>query len=170
MSDNIVVDWLKSVKLELYTDAFLDNGYDELEVCKQIGEADLDAIGVHNGVHREILLNAVTRLREEGGASVYFTLEEQEDCDKTVNDQREAVKSPRKGSVRHGTPKGQAPEPPPPNLEQLRNFINDKLRRDGVDLTGPPYTKQVYSNTICWYHVFIYNLFKTKLSCLLSHT
>ena len=72
---NIVVDWLRSLNLLHYTQAFLDNGYDDLEVCKQIGSVDLDAIDVRNQLHREALLNAVKVLREEGGTNVYFTLE-----------------------------------------------------------------------------------------------
>ncbi|GFR61978.1 sterile alpha motif domain-containing protein 5 [Elysia marginata] len=75
-SNSIVEDWLRSVGLVQYTQAFLDNGYDDLEVCKQIGEDDLAAIGVAGGEHRDQLLGAVKVLREEGGAAVYFTLEE----------------------------------------------------------------------------------------------
>lgn len=73
---NIVEDWLRSLKLVQYTQAFLDNGYDDLEVCKQIGEEDLDAIAVRKESHRDRLLQAVQTLREEGGTAVYFTLEE----------------------------------------------------------------------------------------------
>ncbi|XP_035206756.1 uncharacterized protein LOC118181679 isoform X2 [Stegodyphus dumicola] len=78
MSDtNIVSEWLRAMHLGQYADSFIDNGYDDLEICKQIGEPDLDAIGVTNGAHREIIRRAVRRLIEEGGTSVYFTLEEQ---------------------------------------------------------------------------------------------
>lgn len=77
--NNIVEDWLRSLNLVHYTQAFIDNGYDDLEVCKQIGEADLDAINVRKPSHREKLLHAVQVLREEGGTAVYFTLEETED-------------------------------------------------------------------------------------------
>lgn len=73
---SIVEDWLRSLNLVQYTQAFIDNGYDDLEVCKQIGEDDLDAIGVRKDSHREALLQAVQALREEGGTAVYFTLEE----------------------------------------------------------------------------------------------
>ncbi|XP_060076215.1 SAM and SH3 domain-containing protein 1-like isoform X2 [Ylistrum balloti] len=144
MSDNIIVDWLKSVRLELYTQAFLDNGYDELEVCKQIGEADLDAIGVHNGVHREILLQAVTRLREEGGTSVYFTLENTDvprKCVKNGTEQSKSVKlGTRSASSRRGLPKA-GDDIPYKTLEQLRKCIGDKLVKDGIDLACPPYIK-----------------------------
>ena len=75
MEANIVENWLFSLNLVEYTQAFLDNGYDDLEICKQIGFADLDAIGVQEVAHREHILHAVRRLREQGGATVYFTLE-----------------------------------------------------------------------------------------------
>ncbi|XP_078261658.1 LOW QUALITY PROTEIN: SAM and SH3 domain-containing protein 1a [Rhinoraja longicauda] len=77
MGTNIVLEWLKSLKLTQYGESFLDNGYDDLEVCKQIGEPDLDAIGVESPGHRHLINAAVARLREEEetGAVVYFTLE-----------------------------------------------------------------------------------------------
>ncbi|KAF2895056.1 hypothetical protein ILUMI_11117 [Ignelater luminosus] len=75
-NSNIVTEWLRSLHLGQYADSFIDNGYDDLEICKQVGDPDLDAIGVFNPVHRSILLQSVRSLREEGAASVYFTLEE----------------------------------------------------------------------------------------------
>ena len=76
MSSNIVVEWLRSLHLGQYSESFIDNGYDDLEICKQVGDPDLDAIGVFNPSHRNRLLQSVRTLREEGAASVYFTLEE----------------------------------------------------------------------------------------------
>lgn len=76
MEETIVGEWLRSLHMEQYTDSFIDNGYDDLEICKQIGAPDLDAIGVVNPGHRSALLGAVMLLREEGAASVYFTVEE----------------------------------------------------------------------------------------------
>ncbi|XP_076372740.1 uncharacterized protein LOC143257621 isoform X2 [Tachypleus tridentatus] len=75
--ENIVEEWLRSFHLNQYAESFLDNGYDDLEICKQIGEADLDGIGVTDGTHRQQILRAVRKLLEQGGAAVYFTLEEQ---------------------------------------------------------------------------------------------
>ena len=75
MEANIVENWLRSLGLVQYTQAFLDNGYDDLEVCKQIGPADLDAIGVRRPDHRGDVLHAVRRLLEHGGTAVYFTLD-----------------------------------------------------------------------------------------------
>ena len=80
MASNIVVEWLRSLHLGQYSESFIDNGYDDLEICKQIGDPDLDAIGVFNQTHRARLLQSVKTLREEGAASVYFTLEESNDC------------------------------------------------------------------------------------------
>ncbi|XP_022919887.2 uncharacterized protein [Onthophagus taurus] len=76
MSCNIVAEWLRSLHLGQYAESFIDNGYDDLEICKQVGDPDLDAIGVFNPQHRGRLLQSVRTLREEGAASVYFTLEE----------------------------------------------------------------------------------------------
>ncbi|KAJ8927779.1 hypothetical protein NQ314_019716 [Rhamnusium bicolor] len=76
MAGNIVAEWLRSLHLGQYAESFIDNGYDDLEICKQVGDPDLDAIGVFNPVHRSRLLQSVRTLREEGAASVYFTLEE----------------------------------------------------------------------------------------------
>ncbi|XP_042896263.1 SAM and SH3 domain-containing protein 1 isoform X1 [Parasteatoda tepidariorum] len=77
MSDqNIVREWLKYLDLELYYESFVDNGYDDLEMCKQIGEPDLDAIGVRQSEHRQLIHEAVRTLLEQGGTSVYISLEE----------------------------------------------------------------------------------------------
>ena len=72
--NNIVREWLRTLDLTDYCQSFLDNGYDELETCKQIGRDDLDAIGVRDPHHRLELLRAVSRLKAEGGTAVYFTL------------------------------------------------------------------------------------------------
>jgi hypothetical protein len=63
MACNIVVEWLRSLQLQQYADSFLDNGYDDLEICKQVGDPDLDAIGVLNPQHRLVLLQSVRALR-----------------------------------------------------------------------------------------------------------
>nr|XP_023842812.1 sterile alpha motif domain-containing protein 5-like [Salvelinus alpinus] len=75
---SLVYEWLQTIQLPQYLEAFVDNGYDDLEVCKQIGDADLDAIGVHSQHHRQKVLNAVKKLREEDkkkAPGLYFTLE-----------------------------------------------------------------------------------------------
>ncbi len=75
MDENIVENWLRSLDLVHYTQAFIDNGYDDLEICKQVGDADLDAIEVFNTEHRTTILEAVDRLRQYGGTHVYFILD-----------------------------------------------------------------------------------------------
>ena len=84
MEDTIVGEWLKSLQLDEHTESFIDNGYDDLEICKQISAPDLDAIGVIETEQRSVLLEAVTRLREDGAASVYFTVEEAQAARGTV--------------------------------------------------------------------------------------
>lgn len=79
----LVEDWLKHLGYTEYTQSFIDNGYDDIEVCKQIGSADLDAIGVVNQRHRKLILEAVLQLsRQNDGEHVgsiqkpmYFILE-----------------------------------------------------------------------------------------------
>lgn len=36
MSSNIVSEWLRSLHLAQYAESFVDNGYDDLEICKQV--------------------------------------------------------------------------------------------------------------------------------------
>ena len=73
-SSSIVQEWLSFLQLPHYAAAFLDNGYDDLETVKQIGPADLDAVGVVSVHHRAFLLDAVRVLREQGAAWVYLLL------------------------------------------------------------------------------------------------
>lgn len=39
VNTNIVVEWLKSLHLAQYAESFLDNGYDDLEICKQVKQS-----------------------------------------------------------------------------------------------------------------------------------
>ena len=147
MADSIVEEWLRSLQLIHYTQDFLDNGYDDLEVCKQIGNPDLDAIGVTVKEHREIILEAVKNLQEEGGISVYFTLEEREApvieseyCEQQIQgavgfDRAETLE--RCYSHPPTFPRG-------PRLRtyprlQLAAIIRDKLAEDDIKLHEDPY-------------------------------
>ncbi|KAH9505577.1 Sterile alpha motif domain-containing protein 5 [Bulinus truncatus] len=162
-SNSIVEDWLRSVDLVQYTQSFLDNGYDDLEVCKQIGEDDLDAIGVPKDEHREKLMRAVKVLREEGGAAVYFTLEECDTCqsgDETeVGEGHDDDPCPSSvcgvvvsGHVKQGGgavrldayDMGKTTLVTYPKV-QLKLILRDKLVEDNIDLAGPPFTT---SNTL----------------------
>lgn len=90
-SSNIVTEWLTFLQLGQYAREFLDNGYDELEIVKQIGPEDLDAIGVISIHHRSFLLDAVRVLREQGAAWVYLLLGAQERVDQEYYDSGDRV-------------------------------------------------------------------------------
>ena len=63
-----VETWLEGLGLAVYTEAFLDNGYDPQELCANIKPEDLDAIGVENERHRTLIFAEAGRLREEARA------------------------------------------------------------------------------------------------------
>lgn len=165
MASNIVVEWLRSLHLGQYSESFIDNGYDDLEICKQIGDPDLDAIGVFNQKHRARLLQSVKTLREEGAASVYFTLEETVDnsCDnisskssRTSSDRPPSDKETQRASPTASSSSGGqeltkfADEYEEGKAElvriprmQLRMLLQEKLRHDGIRLACQPYTTPV---------------------------
>ena len=128
-----VEDWLRSLGFIHYTQAFLDNGYDELDICKEIGKEDLDAIGVRNFKDRTDILNAVERLKQSGTA-VYFVLEGNADSESlAAQPERESY---------------------PPI--QLKMMLRDKLEEDKIDLTALPYTLPV---STCWFILlFIFSI------------
>lgn len=72
MPESVVSFWLGFLHMDQYTQEFLDNGYDDLETVKQVGPADLDAIGVSDHNHRAFLLDAIRVLREHGAVWVYL--------------------------------------------------------------------------------------------------
>lgn len=154
MTDNIIEDWLKSINLEIYTEPFIDNGYDELEVCKQIGKPDLDAIGVTNETHRQIILQAVTKIKEEGATSVYFTLESTEVAviEPNLTEKQgpsnhrhsanaEALRPPSRVTCEAGGGPEEMVTIYP--RAQLRMILRDILVQDNIDLLSPPYTRRV---------------------------
>lgn len=117
---NIVCEWLKALGLSQYAASFLDNGYDDLEICKQVGDPDLDAIGVHNPSHRHRLLKSVRQLREKGAASVYFQ----------IND---PLLLDPDGLERDNSPM----------FNDIDRIILEQLEADGVCLTAHPYSSPV---------------------------
>ncbi|CAM5133183.1 unnamed protein product [Natator depressus] len=163
MCTNIVYEWLKTLQLSQYAESFVDNGYDDLEVCKQIGDPDLDAIGVSVPHHRRRILEAVVRLKEEDetAAGLYFTLEPQQQQGSPspspeiytshLVEQYEA-KAWREPSSRHrqgnqGTLRSQKLGPRSKELViypklKLKIMIRDKLIRDGINLSKPPYSNK----------------------------
>lgn len=137
-NSNIVVEWLRSLHLAQYAESFIDNGYDDLEICKQVGEPDLDAIGVLNPTHRTRLLASVRTLREEGAASVYFTLEEAAAAQDWAKEQ-DRDQEPR---YRDEYEEGKAELVKIPRV-QLRVLLRDKLAKDGIRLSLQPYSTTV---------------------------
>lgn len=125
-TSNIVCEWLRALGLAQYAESFLDNGYDDLEICKQVGDPDLDAIGVLNPQHRHKLLKSVRQLREKGAASVYFML----------NSDINALS----GSSEYLSGRDS------PQLNGLDALIIEQLNADGIRLTAHPYSTPVRTN------------------------
>ena len=166
MAGNIVAEWLRSLHLGQYSESFIDNGYDDLEICKQVGDPDLDAIGVFNPVHRSRLLQSVRTLREEGAASVYFTLEESaavhEEClcdNVSARSSRTSSGRSEKEAGGRNTPaasdsgqevakyldeyeEGKAELVKIPRM-QLKMLLREKLAHDGIRLSCQPYSTPV---------------------------
>lgn len=142
---NIVCEWLKALGLSHYAASFLDNGYDDLEICKQVGDPDLDAIGVQNPSHRHKLLKSVRLLREKGAASVYFQIK---DPNATIDiDGLERDNSPL--------------------LMDLEMMVAEQLEADSVYLTAHPYSTPV-STLICFLLIYSLMRYLWKLRALLS--
>ncbi|XP_075971821.1 shal K[+] channel interacting protein isoform X3 [Anticarsia gemmatalis] len=143
-SGNIVVEWLRSLHLGQYAESFIDNGYDDLEICKQVGEPDLDAIGVLNPAHRQRLLHSVRSLREEGAAAVYFTLEEaaaaRDSCrceEEARKEQATAAVEPAKYADEYEEGKAELVKIP---RMQLKRLLRERLAQDGIRLSLQPYS------------------------------
>ncbi|XP_056624610.1 SAM and SH3 domain-containing protein 1 isoform X3 [Triplophysa dalaica] len=152
----IVYEWLKTLQLCQYVESFVDNGYDDLEVCKQIGDPDLDAIGVLTPHHREKVLRAVERLRDEDKKvkpGLYFTLEPlphgtyphtshfsdcRQKCTKSwVNSTWDKPRSGLSGDIK--ALEDHEAQVVYPKLK-LKIMIRDKLVKDGIDLCKMPFS------------------------------
>ena len=77
--ENIVSVWLRFLNIEKYTEQFIDNGYDDLETVKLMGEEDHKAIGIDNQKDEDMILHSVKILREQGAAWVYLLLGDEEE-------------------------------------------------------------------------------------------
>ncbi|XP_041106233.1 SAM and SH3 domain-containing protein 1-like isoform X3 [Polyodon spathula] len=166
MSTNIVYEWLKTLHLCQYVESFVDNGYDDLEVCKQIGDPDLDAIGVFLPHHRNKIHDAVKRLKEEEketATGLYFTLEPEipptpgiytchkiDQCESKVRGGKSrtepSVAKVGRNPGYRGTSRNQQLSTSKelvtyPKLK-LKIMIRDKLIRDGINLSKPPYSNK----------------------------
>uniref|UniRef100_A0A8C6WGC7 Sterile alpha motif domain-containing protein 5 n=1 Tax=Neogobius melanostomus TaxID=47308 RepID=A0A8C6WGC7_9GOBI len=148
----IVYEWLKTLQLAQYVEAFVDNGYDDLEVCKQIGDPDLDAIGVYVPHHRQRVHEAVRRLKDEAketASGLYFTLEPMmPPAASTAAAAPHGERAERRnggyvmGAQRNLTLGNRRDVVVYPKLK-LKIMIRDKLIRDGVNLARPPYSNKV---------------------------
>nr|XP_055042811.1 SAM and SH3 domain-containing protein 1a isoform X6 [Misgurnus anguillicaudatus] len=162
---NIVYEWLKTLQLCQYVEAFVDNGYDDLEVCKQIGDPDLDAIGVFIPHHRQRIHDAVKRLKDddkETATGLYFTLEPMAPVSPVypsrISEQYESRLRGSKswteqssdrarrnvgymGAHRNLTLGNRKELEVYPKLK-LKIMIRDKMIRDGINLARPPYSNK----------------------------
>ncbi|KAK2884126.1 hypothetical protein Q8A67_017763 [Cirrhinus molitorella] len=162
---NIVYEWLKTLQLCQYVEAFVDNGYDDLEVCKQIGDPDLDAIGVFIPHHRQRIHDAVQRLKDhdkETATGLYFTLEPMppvsplytsrmaEQCESRLRGSRSWTEQSSDRVARSvgymGAPRnltlGNRKELEIYPKLKLKIMIRDKLIRDGLNLARQPYSNK----------------------------
>ncbi|XP_057208031.1 SAM and SH3 domain-containing protein 1a isoform X3 [Triplophysa rosa] len=162
---NIVYEWLKTLQLCQYVEAFVDNGYDDLEVCKQIGDPDLDAIGVFIPHHRQRIHDAVKRLKDddkETATGLYFTLEPMpavspmytsrmaEQYDSRMRGSRSWTEQSSDRAGRNvgymGAPRnltlGHRKELEIYPKLKLKIMVRDKLIRDGINLARPPYSNK----------------------------
>lgn len=169
-ASNIVCEWLRALGLAQYAESFLDNGYDDLEICKQVGDPDLDAIGVQTPQHRHKLLKSVRQLRENGAASVYFMLSDADGGDivSALTDSDEYLNATSAGAAAaamggaggaHGGAGsasggsggsggsaggcGTAAGRDSPMLHGLDAVLIEQLSADGVRLTAHPYSTPV---------------------------
>lgn len=60
--------WLEKLGLSSYVEQFLDNGYNLQELCANLKDEDLDAIGVHKELHRTRLFAESSAMRDEAMA------------------------------------------------------------------------------------------------------
>ncbi|XP_077076189.1 SAM and SH3 domain-containing protein 1a isoform X3 [Siphateles boraxobius] len=162
---NIVYEWLKTLQLCQYVETFVDNGYDDLEVCKQIGNPDLDAIGVFIPHHRQRIHDAVQRLKDddkETATGLYFTLEPMppvspiytsrmaEQYESRLRGSRSWTEQSSDRPVRSVGYTGASRNLTLGNRKELEIYpklklkimIRDKLIRDGINLARQPYSNK----------------------------
>ncbi|XP_052441585.1 SAM and SH3 domain-containing protein 1a isoform X2 [Carassius gibelio] len=162
---SIVYEWLKTLQLCQYVEAFVDNGYDDLEVCKQIGDPDLDAIGVFIPHHRQRIHDAVQRLKDhdkETATGLYFTLEPMppvspifrsrmaEQCEPRLRGSRSWTEQSSDRAARSMGYMGASRNLTLGNRKELEVYpklklkimIRDKLIRDGINLAKQPYSNK----------------------------
>ena len=134
---NIINDWLKSLHIAEYSESFIENGYDDLEICKQISEPDLDAIGVLHPTHRSVVLDAVKALKEHGATQVYIeSSNPKESGGPSYRQYGNNIKA-------FGYSDSEACERVKLQDLNLRSILQRRLCEDGLRLACPPYTNMV---------------------------
>ena len=127
--------WLASIGVGEYAQSFVDNGYDDQSICKVIGDDDLNAIGVQNARHRQLILDAVKCLgddtRQGAAAPVYFEIEPEE----------QEKRSPP--PVYYELEPEPAPAPKKLSRMQLKVKIRNEMKIDDVVLIEEPYSNPV---------------------------
>ena len=76
MSVMKIEQWLSSLGFKQYTQLFIDNGYNDFELCKQLRENDLDLMGITIPIVKAEILSSVNSLKHaENAAHVYFSMD-----------------------------------------------------------------------------------------------
>ena len=114
MAQGAVKEWLSSLGLGQYAEAFIDNGYDDMVMCHSLNDEDIDAIGVESAEDRQLILQESKKLQEKpkGTAGpIYYEFEAEQ-----------TVKIPRM---------------------KLKIMILEEMKRDQVNLDEEPYSNPV---------------------------
>ena len=76
MSVSRIEQWLSSIGFKQYTQLFIDNGYDDFELCKHLKENDLDLMGITIPIVKAEILSSVNNLKDAPNAAhVYFSMD-----------------------------------------------------------------------------------------------
>lgn len=88
-----VHEWLDKAGLSQYAESFVDNGYDTPDLCAELQNDDLTAIGVTNKKHRSVLFSKAREL-----LNLLKSFEE-EATDAPVEEPKQAAVSPAGGGL-----------------------------------------------------------------------
>ena len=143
----VVAEWLHTLELAHYTQAFIDNGYDELDTCQQIGEPDLDAIGVTRPRDRREILDAVELLKTHGAQHVYYVLEQRSREYEHFISNDDNVSGGGGDCATDEYAEGRKAFVSFPKLH-LCAIVREKLIKYGIKLTQAPFINQVSKNSV----------------------
>ena len=62
VSEPYIRERLSKWNLDQFADTFLNNGYDDIEVIRQINEKDLDAMGIICLKQRDLILSTLSHI------------------------------------------------------------------------------------------------------------